>query len=98
MAETLTPDAFDFKEKVLALRTKILEKHPDMPVLLGEIHKAIKQNPDQVTLLEEEDIQTIVNGLEIHTGTALISAAVQGKGNKSIASKIKTQGLAAFGG
>ena len=97
-AETKSFDGIAFKQRMEELKEKILAKHPQMPILLGEIHKALRNNPEQVTLLSEEEMHVIVEGLEVQTKTALISGAVSGKGAKSVASKVKTMGIGAFGG
>ena len=92
----MTTDGFILKEKVAALAETILAKHPSMPSLLAEIHKNIKANPEQITLLSEDDIKTIVNGLEIQTKTFLIQTMTKPAGTKSKASEIKQLGLGAF--
>lgn len=86
------------KEKIADLSSKILAKHPMMPSLLQEIHKALLQNPECVTLLSDEEINTIVKGLESHTNTFLMAAAATKTPAKSVTSRIKNLGLEAFGG
>lgn len=87
---------YELREKVAALQATILAKHPTMPSLLSEIHKNIKANPEQITLLSEEDISTIVNGLEIQTKTFLMSTVSKPAAAKSSMAKIKQLGLDAF--
>lgn len=89
-------DGFILKEKVAALQASILAKHPSLPTLLSEIHKNIKANPEQITLLSEEDIGIIVNGLEIQTKTFLMSTVSKPAAAKSSIAKIKQLGLDAF--
>ena len=93
MSETLE---FAIKEKVEDLKAKILAKHPNMPILLQEIHTALLQNPDQVTLLSEEEIAVIVSGLEVHTNTHLMTAAATKAPTKNVKSRIQNLGLDAF--
>lgn len=93
MAETLE---YAIKEKVEDLKQKILAKHPLMPALLQEIHTAVLKNPEQVTLLSEEEIATIVSGLEVHTNTHLMVASATKTPAKSVTSRIKNLGLDAF--
>lgn len=62
------------KEKILLLETALLEAHPKMPVLLKEIHDVLKVQADIATLLEEDEIAIIVQGLEKQTNTELASA------------------------
>lgn len=71
------------KEKVLSLQTALLEQHPTMPGLLREIWQTLKANPEQVTLLEEEEIGVIVNGLKQQTKTEIATTALKTK-TKSI--------------
>lgn len=61
------------KEKLIRLEETIKTAHPTMPVLLKEIHDFLKEQPDVVTLLEEEEIQVIVQGLARQTNVELIS-------------------------
>lgn len=69
------------KEKILSLQDSLLTQHPQMPTLLREIWKTLKENPDQVTLLSEEDIGVIVNGLKKQTNTEIVTAALKNKSN-----------------
>lgn len=76
--------------KISELQEKLLSNHPQMPLLLREIHSTLKENPAVVTLLrEEEDIQVIVQGLEKQTNTYLVQAMTASKSgsakNKALA-------------
>ena len=95
MTQTLE---FEIKEKIESLKAKILEKHPLMPNLLQEIHRALSAQPEQVTLLSEEEMNVIIQGLEAHTNTFLMTAAATKTPSKSVNQRIKNLGLAAFGG
>ena len=57
--------------KIAELQTSILTAHPQMPLLLREIHKQLKEDPTIVTLLKEEQIKVVINGLEKQTQTYL---------------------------
>ena len=92
------PVGFDLKEKVAKLQETILAKHPSMPGLLRSIHETLTANPDQVTLLAEEEIQIIVSGLEVQTGTFLAQSISKPSTQKSVAAKIRNLGVEAFGG
>ena len=87
---------YQLKEKVSALQEAILSKHPKMPILLQEIHKALKAQPENITLLGEEEIGIIVSGLEIQTGYELAASMTKGSGKSSTAAKIKSLGSEAF--
>jgi hypothetical protein len=65
-----------------------------MPSLLQQIHKTIKQYPEQVTILTPEDVAAIINGLQMQTQTYLVTQTVGGKGksSKSIAQKLLNLG------
>ena len=95
MAEPLTT-AQQLQEKVASLKIALLEKHPQMPVLLREIHTTLKKYPEQVTVISEEEVSVIVNGLMKQTGTEFAVSAQKGAGNKSAVSKIKQLGADAF--
>jgi hypothetical protein len=95
MSTALT-DAEILKEKVLALSSAILAKHPTMPTLLREIHTTILKYPEQVTLLNESDIGIIVSGLQLQTGTTLAASVSKPAAAKSVAAKIKQLGADAF--
>lgn len=69
------------QEKVGSLQTALLEAHPRMPVLLKEIHNNLKQDEELVTLLSEDEIAIIVQGLQKQTNTTiLLSVAKKGTG------------------
>lgn len=89
-------DGFILKEKVAALSDSILAKHPTMPTLLREIHTLIRQYPEQVTLLAEEDIKTIVAGLQVQTMTSFAASVTKPAAAKSVTAKIKSLGVDAF--
>lgn len=59
------------RSNILDLQNKLLEVHPQMPILLKTIHDQLKADPENVTLLTEEEICIIVNGLEKQTGVEL---------------------------
>ena len=83
-------DGFEFKEKLAALNTALLEKHPRMPSLLREIHQALKKQPENVTLFTEEDMATIFKALETHTNTFLVDS-ITATAKKSSATKALKQ-------
>jgi len=92
----MTSPGFELKEKCAELSNLLLAKHPRMPVLLREIHTALRQQPENVTLLSEEDISIIVNGLKVQTGVEFAKSATAGPGAKSAVAKIKSLGADAF--
>jgi hypothetical protein len=73
--------------KIAELQEKILAAHPQMPLLLREIHSTLKNDPAVVTLLKEEEIAIIINGLQRQTQTYLVQSMTAAKGSKTKALK-----------
>lgn len=95
MSEVLTSDtgpAYQLKEKVASLAEAILAKHPTMPTLLREIHTTISKYPEQVSLIDESEIQIIVSGLSVQTNIAFATAVTKPAAAKSLTSKLKALG------
>jgi hypothetical protein len=88
--------SFELKEKVADLQEALLSRHPRMPGLLREIHTALRAQPENVTLMTEEQIQIVVAGLMKQTGVEFAAAATKGSGAKSATAKIKQLGADAF--
>jgi len=57
--------------KLAEMETALLASHPKLPTLLRDIHNAIKNDPEQVTLLTPTEISLIVSGLSRQTQTEL---------------------------
>ena len=92
---TPIPQGFELKEKVQSLQNALLDRHPRMATLLQEIHKTLKTYPENVTLLEPEEILIIVKGLESQTGVELAKSVVSksaSKSSKSLAAKLANLG------
>jgi hypothetical protein len=70
-------------EKILSLESALLTQNPTMPTLLNDIWKTLKENPDNVTLLSEQEIGVIVNGLKRQTSTEIATAALKSATKKS---------------
>lgn len=94
---TNIPDGFELKEKVAQLSQALLSKHPQMPVLLREIHKTLSTYPENITLLSEEEIQQIVSGLKVQTQTEFASTVVKSAGKVGVTSNIKKNAASALG-
>ena len=78
----------EIKMKIAELQESILAANPRMPMLLREIHGILKTDPDNVTLLSEEDIGVIVSGLKKQTQTEIVAKTLNKK------SKLKDTQLA----
>jgi hypothetical protein len=88
-----TGTAFRFKESVAALAEIILTAHPSLPVLLRTIHSQIKKDPEVVTLLSEDEIGIIVNGLKRQTQVELVTTTVKPtSANAAIKKAVKAAG------
>ena len=74
------------QEQIENLKAALLAAHPTMPILLREIHKTLKADPEVVTLLTEDEIGVIVNGLSSQTQTTIATSLASGKKGKSIKS------------
>ena len=85
--------AFAFKESVAALQEAILSSHPSLPVLLRTIHTQLRKDPEIVTLLSEDEIGSIVNGLKRQTQVELVTTAVKPtSANAAIKKAVKAAG------
>jgi hypothetical protein len=90
-------DGQELKNKVEELKTKLLARDPMMPMLLREVHNALREQPENVTLLAEEEIAVIVEGLKIQTGIEFAATATKSPSvAKSVNAKIKSLGADAF--
>ncbi len=76
MNSTLDPA---LKMKLAELESALLAAHPRMPILLKEIHTAVKNQPETVTLLSDEEIAILVRGLKQQTKTEITQAALKKK-------------------
>lgn len=88
---------FELQEKVADLSSALLAKHPRMPTLLREIYQNLRAQPENVTLLSEEDISIIVRGLQVQTQTEFASAVTKSpSATKNLKTKISQLGADAF--
>jgi hypothetical protein len=89
------PSASELDRNVQELQESLLARHPRMPTLLREIHTALRLQPENVTLLTEDQISVIVNGLKIQTGVEFAAISTKSS-SKGIKAKIAAQGVDAF--
>lgn len=73
--------------KFAELREQLTANHPQMPLLLRDIHRVLKEDPATVTLLAEEDIRAVVNGLEKQTNTYIAQSMTKPSASKTKALK-----------
>ena len=70
----------EVKNAILDLQQRLLTNHPQIPTLLREIHSHHLKDREVVTLLDEEEISIIVNGLKRQ---AMMEATVAMIGKKA---------------
>lgn len=87
---------FEFREKMLALQSAVLSKHPQMPTLLREVHTALKKQPENVTLLDEDGVAAIFQALERQTGVFLADSVAKDSKSTTKVKAILAKGLDAF--
>lgn len=78
--------AFEVREKLAQLEAGLLETTPNIAVLLRDIHRNLKADPDVVTLLTEEECSILVRGLKKQTSTSIATTAAKAKPKKSLKS------------
>jgi hypothetical protein len=86
----------ELRAKVSSLQSALLERHPKMPLLLQEIHSALREQPENVTLMSEEEIQVIVQGLQVQTNTFLAETVTKSKGKAGTTARLKNLSEDAF--
>lgn len=88
MSDTNSPNvsdsAYEVKEKLAALEEALLSDTPSMPTLLRAIHRTLKQDPDIVTILSEEECAILVSGLKKQTGIEIAAKAIKKKPTKAL--------------
>ena len=78
--------AYEVREKLASLEQMLLAGTPGMPMLLRDIHKHLKKDPDVVTLLTEEECSVLVRGLKQQTNVNIATTALKSKSKKSLKS------------
>ena len=76
--------AEQLSEKIQSLQSALLENNPRMPVLLRDIHKLLKEDPEVVTLPDEDEIAIIISGLKRQTMTEIATTAAKSSPRKAI--------------
>ena len=88
-------DARSLHGKIEELRQALLAEHPTMPLLLKDIHSTLQKQPDNITLVDDDEIGTIFQALMKYTNTSVALTAIK-KGGKG-APKITGNVLDALG-
>jgi len=74
---TQTDQAYQIKEKLARLEEMLLSKAPNMKELLRDIHRQLKADPDNVTVLSNEECAILVRGLERQTSASIAETVVK---------------------
>ncbi len=77
-------DATLLQMKVAEVQEALLAAHPRLPVLLQEIHRTLKADPTNVTLLSEEEIGILVSGLQKQTQVEIATTMTKAKAGKAL--------------
>ena len=88
----MTDTAFSIREKLAQLEEALTASTPNMPVLLRDIHRELKADPDVVTILSDEECSILVRGLKKQTSTEIATKAIK-KTTKKAASRITVDDL-----
>lgn len=79
----MSDQLFVVKEKLAALEEQLTLAQPSIATDLRDIHRILKQDPDVVTLLSEEDCSILVRGLKKQTATTIATTAKKASGRKA---------------
>jgi hypothetical protein len=89
-------DVIELKQKVSSLEAALLSRHPTMPSLLSTIHKALRAQPENVTLLDEQELNVLFRGLEQQTNTFLAESVAKNSKKPGSVAALKAKGEDAF--
>lgn len=65
--------------KIQQLQAALLAATPQMPLLLREIHTVLQKDEELLYVLQEDEILSIVNGLEKQAQVKIVKELVNGK-------------------
>lgn len=87
----------EVQDTISQLQDALLVTHPEMPILLRKIHTKLKADPAIVTLLSEDEIATVINGLKVQTNVQLSTPKTAAKkatgAGKRINDLLKSSGI-----
>lgn len=87
MSNSISADsgqAFEVREKLAQLEAQLTEGTTNIATLLRDIHRTLKNDPDVVTILSEEECSILVRGLKKQTSTEIATTATKKKGSKAM--------------
>jgi len=76
--------AFEVQEKLALLEAALVESTPNIATLLRDIHKSLKNDPDTVSILSEEECSILVQGLKKQTNTEIAAKAIKKMPKKAL--------------
>lgn len=79
--------AYEVREKLAQLEDQLIAGTPNMAVLLRDIHRVLKADPDVVTVLSDEECSILVRGLKKQTATEIATKKIK-SGPKKAMSKM----------
>jgi hypothetical protein len=80
----MSNQAFEVKEKLAQLEALLVAGTPNIATLLRDIHRTLKQDPDVVTIMTEEECAILVSGLKQQTKTAIATKATSKSPKKAM--------------
>ena len=87
----------ELQQKLAELHASLLNRSPQISTILQTIHTTLKSQPENVTLLSEEEIQTIVEGLKMQTQTQFAISSTKGSAKSAGIAKIKADVAGSLG-
>lgn len=82
--------ATQVKEQIAQLQQALVSANPGMPTMLRTIHSALRNDPDTVTLLTDDEVGILVAGLMKQSNATIAAGAVK---KKSTSAALKNIGL-----
>lgn len=70
------------REKLLVLESRLKDNLPNIKDILRDIHSTLKNDPDVVTILTEDEVAILVNGLIKQTQSTVIGKVLNTKKSK----------------
>lgn len=77
--KVVSPEYEPLKLKMRELEAQLEQQVPEFSLTLKQIHQHLAKDPASVTILSEEEIGTIVSGLERHSGITIVAGKAAGK-------------------
>ena len=79
----MSDQAFMVREKLASLQTMLTDNLPNISTVLRDIHSTLKKDPDVVTILTDEEVAILVNGLDKQTQANLAGSVAKSKTPKA---------------